>query len=256
MEQNESPTQTTESSASADVSVGTLITNVFASPREAFDALAGAEVKHMRWVLPLLITLVVMVIGIYLITSNATFHQQMQDAQMSAMQKQVDEGKMTQEQADRAADMMGSGGKMFLIIGSIGGSIFVLLMFVVGALFLWLAGKFVLKSPAGYPKYLEVYGLSAWVGIGGAIITFMLMIGMNTMYASASGALVVLSDFDPSNTTHKLLKALDVFAIWQAVVVGIGLSAVAKKENGPGIGVALGLWVLWVAVSVGLGFGR
>jgi len=134
--------------------------------------------------------------------------------------------------------------------------IFVLLYYVLGALFLWLGAKFVLKAEAPYAKYLEVYGLSSWVGVFGGIVTLMLMVGMDSMYASASGALVVLSEYDPVNTTHKLLKSLDVFAAWQAVVAGIGISAVAKKENGPGIGLVVVLWIVWVGASVALGIAR
>lgn len=256
MEQHDTTPPSPDSDNATDTSIGTLVTNVFASPREAFDAIAGGDVKHMRWVLPFLVTLVLMLGGLYLMTSNPTFSQQMQDAQMAGIQKQVDDGAMTQDQADNIADQMSSNTGMIMIFGSIAGSIFILLYYVVGALFLWLAAKFVLKAEAPYGKYLEIYGLSSWVGVFGGIVTLMLMVGMDTMYASASAALVVLSEFDPANTTHKLLKSLDVFAVWQAVVVGMGLSAVAKKENGPGIGVALALWAVWVAVSVALGLAR
>jgi hypothetical protein len=145
---------------------------------------------------------------------------------------------------------------MILIFGSIGGSIFILLYYVLGALALWLGAKIVLKSDAPYGKFLEVYGLASWIGIFGAIVTFMLMLGLDSMYASASAALAVVSEFDPANTTHKILKSLDVFAAWQAVAAGIGIGAVAKKESGAGIGVAMVLWVVWVAISVGLGLAR
>ncbi len=256
MEQNETPSPSPETGSASDASFGTLLTNVFASPREAFDSIASGEVKHMRWVAPFLVTLLLMLGGLYLMTSNPTFSQQMQDAQMAGFQKQVDEGAMTQAQADQIADQMGANQGMIMIFGSIAGSVFVLLYYVVGALFLWLAAKFILKAEAPFGKYLEIYGLSSWIGVIGGILTLMLMVGMDTMYASASAALAVLSEYDPVNTTHKILKSLDVFAAWQAVVAGIGLSAVAKKENGPGIGIALALWVVWIGVSVGLGLAR
>jgi hypothetical protein len=176
---------------------------------------------------------------------------------MAQFQKQVDEGKMTQEQADNIADQMGSGGgTMFMVIGSIAGAIFVLLYYVVAALFLWLASKTVLKTDAPYGKYLEVYGIASWIGIVGGVVTFVLMLALDSMYASASPALAMLADFDPMNTTHKFMKAADVFAAWQAVTIGIGLSTVAKKESGTGIGIAVGLWVVWVIASVLLGLAR
>lgn len=254
MEQNDS--QTPDPSAAPDTSLGTLLTNVFASPREAFDAIATADVLHMRWVLPLLVSLVVMLGAMYITFSNPTFRLQIEETQTAALQKQVDEGNITQQQADAQLDAMSGNANLIMIIGSVAGSIFILLSYVVGALFLWLGAKFALKAEAPYGKFLEVYGLSSWIGIIGGIATLMIMIGMDTIYASASAGLAVLSEFDPQNTTHKLLKSLDVFAIWQAVVAGIGISAVAKKDNGTGIGVAIVLWIVWVAFSVLTGLAR
>jgi len=256
MEHNESPAPVQNSSTEPDTSFGTLITNIFASPREAFDAVAGTDVKHMRWVLPLLISLIVMLGAMYITFSNPTFLQQIQDAQATRVQKMVDDGTLTQQQADAQLDAMSGNSSLIMIIGAFAGSIFIVLFYVLGALFLWLGAKFIMKADAPYGKYLEVYGLSSWIGIIGGIATLMIMIGMDTIYASASAGLLVLSDFDPENTTHKLLKSLDVFAIWQAVVAGIGLSAVAKKDNGMGIGVAMVLWIVWVAFSVLTGVAR
>lgn len=70
------------------------------------------------------------------------------------------------------------------------------------------------------------------------------------MYASPGGALAVLNNFNPKNTTHRLLSSLNIFTIWQMVVVGIGLAKYAGKSSGTGIGVGVGLWIVWVLVSV------
>ncbi len=233
------------------------VTNVFASPREAYETVVGTPVRHSTWVIPFSLTLVLMFVGVYLVFNHPTFSQQMREAQMAQFQKQVDEGKMTQEQADNIANQMGSGGgTMFMVIGAIAGSIFVLLYYVLAALFLWLASKMALKTDAPYGKYLEVYGIASWIGIVGGVVTFVLMLALDSMYASASPALAILSNFDPMNTTHKFMKAADVFAAWQAVTIGVGLSTVAKKPSGTGIGIAVGLWLVWVVVSVLLGLAR
>jgi hypothetical protein len=120
----------------------------------------------------------------------------------------------------------------------------------VGALFLWLIGKLALKAQAGYGKYLELWGASMWIGMLGGIVTLLLLMAFNSMYASPSAALAVLSNYSPKNSLHRFLSSLNVFSVWQMIVVGIGLSKFSGKSLGVGIGVAFALWVAWVLISV------
>lgn len=213
--------------------------------------------KHTRWVIPFIVTALIVVGVVTLMFTNETFREQMQTAQMAQMDKAVDEGRMTREQADMAMERMGGGGgTMFIVFGSIFGSVFVLLYYVVGALFLWLGAKLILKSPEAYGRHLEVYGIASWIGIGGGIITIIMMLAMNSMYATPSAALAVYDSFDAGNTTHRLLRALDIFGAWQAVVAGIGISKVAGKDSTMGIVIAVVLWLAWVGISVALGLAR
>jgi hypothetical protein len=57
----------------------------------------------------------------------------------------VDEGKLTQEQADQAESRTESMGSMMIVFGAIGGAVFVAAYYFGGALFLWLANKSILK---------------------------------------------------------------------------------------------------------------
>jgi hypothetical protein len=77
-----------------------------------------------------------------------------------------------------------------------------------------------------------------------------MIIAMNTLYAAPSGALAVLQNFNRQDVVHRLLASLNLFTIWQMVVVGIGLAKFSAKPSGTGIGVAMGLWILWVLISV------
>ena len=157
---------------------------------------------------------------------------------------------MPQEQADRALEQMEGGGGMMAAIGIVFGTLTLAIVFFVTALVFWLVGKFALKAEGGYGKYLELWGASQWIGALGGIITLLMIIAMNSLYASPSGALAVLQNFSRHDTTHRLLASLNIFSIWQMVVVGIGLAKFAGKPSGTGIGVALGLWVAWVLISV------
>jgi hypothetical protein len=140
-------------------------------------------------------------------------------------------------------------GGMMMVFGIIWSVIVLSIMFFAAALVFWLIGKFALKATGGYTKYLELWGTASWIASLGAIITLLMVLGLNSMYASPSAALAVLSGFDPTNTTHRILSSLNVFSIWQAVVLGIGLSTYGGKPAGTGITIAIVLWVVWVLVS-------
>jgi hypothetical protein len=230
--------------------LGSILMNVFSSPGEAFLGLRESESRATLWLIPLILMILLASVSTYIVFSNETLKGQILESRDRAIQKQVDAGKVTQEQADRQKAAMESMGGMFVAIGIVTNVIFITVGLFGAALFLWLSGKLVLKSTAGYGKHLEVYGISSWIGLLGGIVTMLMMIGMNSIYASPGAGLAVYASFDPFSTTHKILAALNVFSVWQAVVIGIGLSKLADKSSSVGIGVALTLWVLWVVVQI------
>ncbi len=238
-------------------SLGTVLSDVFTSPGDSFGALKGTASAPSLWAVPLIVSVILAALFTYAIFTNEALRSQMMETQRQAMEKAINEGRMTREQADIAADRMESGGTgIVMAIGMVAAVIFVALSYFVAALFLWLAGKAILKTTEGYPKYLEMYGSASWVGILGSIVTLLMMIGLGSMYAQPGGSLFVMSSFDPGNTLHKLLAAVNIFGLWQTAVVGIGLAKFSGKSNGMGLGVAYGLWILWVLVEVFLGLGR
>jgi hypothetical protein len=249
---------TQESGTTAvDSSLGTTIANVFATPSEAFQGLTTSAPKAMNWVLPMILMSVLSILFVYLIFTNETIKTQIFDMQAQQFDKAVAEGRMTQQQADQIRDQMQQTGLgMFMAFGSIPILIFVSAYFFLGALFLWLSAKIVLKSPVKYGKFLEVYGIATWIGVLGTVITMGMVLGMNSMFATPSAGLIFSDGFDPSNTMHKFASAFNIFSVWQAVVTGIGLSSLAGKPSGNGIAVALVLWLIWVAVAVPLGLLR
>jgi hypothetical protein len=230
--------------------LGSTVMNVFSSPGDAFEGLRESESKASFWFLPLIILIVLASATTAIIFSNDTLKGQILESRNEAIQKQVDSGKMTPEQADRAKSQMENMGGMFVAIGIIGSVIFLSIVFFGASLVLWLVSKLALKSTAGYGKYLEMYGISSWIGILGGVVTALMIVGLNSMYASPSAALAVYSTFDPMNTTHKILATINIFSIWQAIVVGIGVGKLGSKSASVGIGVALGLWVVWAAIQI------
>lgn len=247
---------TEQSQVTAPQGLGSIIMNVFSSPGEAFVGLKEGESRATLWVVSLVLLITIASIFSYVIFTNDTLKGQILDAQMQVLQKRVDAGSMTQDQMDQQRSAMERMGGMMIAFGIIGSVITLSIMFFGAGLVLWLIGKFALKSPAGYGKYLEMYGVTNWIGIFGAIVTLLMVMGLNTLYATPSAGLAVYSAYDPTNTTHKILSAINVFSIWQAVVVGIGLGKLTDKSATTGIGIAVGLWIVWVAVQMALGLAR
>ena len=238
------------------VPVSDLLLNVFSSPGDAFEGLKPSPARASVWLIPMIIVILIASGFTYVMFTNPTLKDQFTQAQEQALQKSVDSGKITQAQADQQREGMEKMGGMFIAFGIIGSVIFFSIMFFGAALVLWLAGKMAMGSTAGYGKYLEIYGLSSWIGILGGIITLLMVIGMGSLYASPSAALAVLSNYNAMDNVHKILSALNIFSIWQAAVIGIGMGKIADKSTGLGMGIAFGLWVVWVAITVFLGFAR
>jgi hypothetical protein len=240
----------TEQQAAATPSMGMRIANVFMAPSEAFDGLTTQPSKTAIWVLPFILSLLLGIGITMLIFSDDILRGQVMDAQVKVLEKRVAEGKMTQEQFEQTQQGMERMGSMFMVIGAIGAVVVLAAYFFGAALILWLLGKFGLKSPEGFSTYLSVYGLASWIGIVGGIITVLMMYGMGSLYATPSLGLLA-SPFDPLSLTDLVLAKVDIFALWQAAIVGIGLGKITNKSLGTGIGIGLGLWVLWFLVSIG-----
>lgn len=247
---------TEQTQATATQGLGSIIMNVFSSPGEAFSGLKESESRPTLWVLPLITLLIIVIASTFVIFSNDALKNQIMDAQVQALQKQVAEQKMTQERADQAREGMEKMGSMLMVIGIVVGVIMVSLMFFGASLVLWLIDKLALKSTAGYGKHLEMYGIANWIGVLGGIVSLLMIMGLNTLYASPSAAMAVYASYDPMNTTHKILTTINIFAIWQAIVIGFGISKLSDKPSSTGITIALVLWVIWAGIQIGLGFAR
>lgn len=232
------------------ISFSDIIINVFSSPAEAYEGIRTSPARASVWLIPLIILMLLSACSIWIVFSNETLREQALQVQKEKIQEQASTGKITQEQADQTLEAMSRGGGMMAAIGIVMGVVVLTIVFFLTALAFWLVGKFGLKAAGGYGKYLELWGASQWIGILGGIITLLMIVGMNSLYATPSAALAVVQQFNQHDTTHRILAALNIFTLWQMIVVGIGLAKFAGKPSGTGIGVALALWVVWVLLSV------
>lgn len=232
------------------ISFTDIVMNVFASPAEAFEGIRTSPTRASTWLIPIIILIILSSVFTWLIFTNDALKAQVVDAQRVRLEEQVRSGQITQERADQAMEGIDRAGGVFIAFGIIGSVLMISITFFGAGLIFWLVGKVALKAPAGYGKYLELWGATQWIGVLGLVITLLLALSLNSVYASPSGALAVLAQFNPRDTVHRVLSSLNIFSLWQVVVAGIGLAKFSGKSMGTGIGYALGLWVIWVLISV------
>jgi len=220
--------------------------DIFSSPGKVYGEIAAMPAQTSSWVIPYILTLLIAVISNIAIFSNPSLQSQALEPQKEAIQERLQSGKMTQEQANQAEEMITSGGTMMMVIGIVGAVVVMSIMVFAGALVFWLAAKLILKSSATYKKMLEVYGLPMLIGVLGGIVTLLMMHLFNTIYASPGGGLIVMDHFNRKDTMHMILAQLNIFSIWQMAVFGVGISKISGKSTGTGVGLTLGAWGLWV----------
>jgi hypothetical protein len=233
-------------------SLFTRISNVFASPGEVFSELAVQPVQTSSWMIPLLLMIIMMMGTTLFMFSNETLRNQAMEKQHQAIQKMVDEGKLTQEQADQQEQLI-AGSKLVTIFAAGGALGMAVVIFFVIPFVLWICAKLFLHFGGGYLKIVEMYGLSSIIGFLGGIVTALMMNIFGTMYASPGAWLAIMQSYNPQNFVHTIISAINVFSLWQVAIVGIGLAKVSKKETGSGMGLAFALYVILVLVIAGIG---
>jgi hypothetical protein len=206
---------------------------------------------------PTVLFAIISALSAIVIFSQPQIVQQLKEQQEKAMDKQVQAGKMTRAQADQAQAIaekfMGPG--MMKIFGVVGAVIMSAVRLCWWGFALTLLARWFLNAAIPYGKALELVGLATMITILGAIVTVLLTINMQRLFATPSLGLVV-PNFDATRKSHLMLGAANVFFIWQAVVTGIGLAKVTAAPVPRAVFVVFAFWVMQQAVLILLGMGQ
>ncbi len=246
MEQTQLETETTQ-----QTSAFSKIFNVYSDTSAVFEEVAHQEKSTMNWLLPAILCCVAGIIFTFIVFSDPVIKQEMRNQQLSKMHQKVLQGKMTQEQYDKAIEFIPEpGSTIFLITGTLGVIVITFLSILIVALIMMFAGKMFLQSQASYAKLMEVVGLSYSVFIIGGIISILTIKIGGSMNKTPSAAFFIDS-FNTENVTHHLLKFIDVFSFWYVYVLSVGLAKLFQKPKGKVAGVVFGLWLVY---AVGFSF--
>lgn len=248
---------TLESPSAPASSLAARLTNVFAAPGDVFAEVKTAAPSVANWLIPVLIFAIAGMISVCIIFAQPAIQQTLHDQQVKALDKQVQQGKLTQAQEDQALQIMEKfmGPAMLAIVGSIG-LVFACFVSLFGwGLVLWLAGRWFFKTRFDYLKAVEVAGLSSIILVLGMVIGTLLTTILGRLYAGPSLALLV-SNFDATNRIHLLLGAANVIYLWHAGVLAIGLAKLSGGSMTKALAVIFGFWVLIELLLIAVGLGQ
>jgi len=227
------------------------IANIFVAPANAF-----AEVKRLpAWWFPYLIAVVFGLLYGYTILHKIGVPTLVDGIirQSPSLQDRIAGSTPPQAQAIRTA--IASQTTIALYVFPAVGSLIVGLI-VAGVLLA--AANFGAGGRATYGQMLGVwfYGalplvlffilvtIAVSAGLGGDQFNLKNPLGTNIGY--------YLMDGDSPKWLIALLSAVDLFAIWTALLVTLGVSAVAGIKRGAAAAIVFGGWFLWVLIAAGL----
>jgi hypothetical protein len=222
--------------------------NVFAVPGEVFDDVKASVPSIANWLAPAFLYLVVGVVGALLISSQPAVQQQIRDMQDRMIQKMVDKGMLSKEQAERQQAGSAVGAKVGAVLTpaftAFAGP-------VIWALIIWLLGAKLLRAKFDFIKALEVAGLANAIAILGEIVHTLLVVGLGDMFASASPTLL-MKNADPQKPSFALAAVFNITTIWLLAVRSIGLARLAGVPFVRAAWWIFGIWIVWMAVIVGV----
>lgn len=223
--------------------------NVFAIPSDVFEEVKKTPFSTANWLVPALLLILIGCIGARLVYSQPSIQQQMREMQDKVMDKMVEKGRLTKEQADRQRES----GAVATSIGIYVGPVFSALVtpFWWGLL-VWLLGTKLFKGDFEFMKAVEVVGLGNSIAILGSVVTTLLMVSLGSLGATPSPALLV-KEYDPQKTSQALLQVPNVITIWVLAVRSIGLAKLSGARFMPAAIWVFGIWIAEVSFLIGIG---
>jgi hypothetical protein len=235
------------------MSLGGRLLNVFATPGEVFQEVKTASVSTANWLAPAVILLLVSWTAAWLIFSQDPIKHQLSEVTDQAIQKQVERGHLSEQQAEQARAM---GEKWAGISYKIGAALVpVFGGFVtpfIWGLIVWLVGAKLFKGNFPYMKAVEVVGLANMVSILDVIVRTLLIVGLGNLYA-APGLVLLVKEFNPQNPAHSALAVVNVMTFWLLAVRALGLARLSGASFAKAALWVFGLWAAYTGFFIGLG---
>jgi hypothetical protein len=229
--------------------------NVLAAPGEVYQEIKEQPVNHANWILPAIVWMITGITCIFVLFSQDWAMYEIRKGQQKAMEQQVRAGKMSQEQADAAAQFMERFGPIAVRIG---GALSISVMAFAVPFFwgfiVWLVGVKVCKGDFEYMKGVEAAGLANIIyALAGIIGTLASMVMGKFIYLSAAFS---LKEFDFANKQHFALAAINPFYLWFAAVIAMAVAVFSGASWAKAAAWVLIIWAATRAILIAINLGQ
>ncbi|MBK8381798.1 MAG: YIP1 family protein [Ignavibacteria bacterium] len=225
------------------------MSGIFTAPGETFETIANTPKKNY-WILPVLVAVVIGLISTFLFMQDAELTSKTMDKQKEKMrekfQESVQQGKMTQEDSDKALESMNPSGMMFKVFGFGGAVVGPFIILLLLSVFYLIALK-IMKGQFDFTNILNVVGLAMLIGSIGSLIAVVISVLKGNMVTI--GPSLLFSEESVGQKIYTLLTKIDLFSIWFYAVIAIGLSKVGRVSIFKSSAVVFGLWIVYILVS-------
>ncbi len=221
---------------------------VFYEPSRVYGSLKTSGVKSSDWLVPVLLMAIFASVSLYVKFSSPDLRFQMVQIREQAIDKMVNDGKLTADQAQQSKEKLESDPTGFMGIGIFGAFVGSFIIFFIVAGVWFLVGKFGLKANMNYSQAMGVVGLSEWIVVVGLIIGTVLSVAMSRLDGGLQ--LGLLMKMNMQSKAYVLLSKVDLFALWSLAAVAVGLAVFAGKKVFQAAVWVFGIWIAWQAVSV------
>ncbi len=229
------------------------IVGIFTEPQKTFINVSKYPLKTTDWFLPLFLASLFSLLSVIIMFTDESIKYDFEEKASveieKSINKQIESGKITEEQAEMGREMGLKWGKIMTYITKFIGLWFILFF---SALIYWLIIKFGFKDQGTYKEALVSLGLPFYILMLQSILT--LIIAFLTKQYMNTPNLAEILGMDIRQFPDVLMSFVDIFMIWYFIVVSIGLSILFKSTNtikyyALTFGVWIGLSLLFFGIS-------
>ena len=120
------------------------------------------------------------------------------------------------------------------------------LLFAVGAVLFGL--NRLLSGVASYEQVIAIYAYSSLIDVVKLLVITPIIISENTLDVHIGFGLLLSEQVSQTFIGHVIYN-IDLFDIWQVLVVSIGLAAIGQISERKTLGTVLGLWFIWLILN-------
>ncbi|MDH3252735.1 MAG: hypothetical protein OEM41_08075 [Ignavibacteria bacterium] len=223
------------------------------SPEAVLSHIAETPLAHLRWLVPVLLYIVVSVSSIQVLALspalNQAFRETIDEVLRPSLDEQIREGALTQNQADWLYKFVSPGTPHFLLAQGTGLVLGAFATLFALAFLFWQLGKSAMSSQAPYMKVVEVVGMTYVIASLERIVTTLLMMGTESIYATPSLGLLAIPSA-PQSLSFLLLSRVNLFTLWELGFISRGLSFLLDRDFPKVLVLIIALWLIWSAVTL------